>query len=207
MRNTRRNRLGAALLIAGLGLTAAGCPAREPIRTGEARGLDRKLSTFAFIEQGDLVTLIVDTRSTRYRADQPYIPLEICIANNGLKKLALTRESFTLIDDANNRYPAAGPRELMEGYEFLDFDRKLNELEAIVFNKFAAYTRYGSNFSPTRTRTGIVRDLVALPRFGYMIDYLYFPMPVDGITGKTFELFVDSPDLPDPVFVRFLVKE
>ncbi|NIM01294.1 MAG: hypothetical protein GTN89_12530, partial [Acidobacteria bacterium] len=52
-----------------------------------------------------LMTLIVDTRATRYREQSPYIPLEIAIANNGLRQIALTRESFTLIDEAGNRYP------------------------------------------------------------------------------------------------------
>ena len=45
------------------------------------------------------MTLIVDTKATRYREATPYIPLEIAIANNGLRQIALTRESFTLIDE------------------------------------------------------------------------------------------------------------
>jgi hypothetical protein len=192
----------------GMALAAGvcACAGRREVRGLEVAGLDRKLSTFAYIEQGDLVTFIVDTRPTRYRAGQPYIPIEICVANNGVKRLTLTRESFTLVDEERNRYPAAEPRELMQRYEFLDFDRSLNELQSIVFNKFAAYTRYDSNFSPTRTSTRLVRDVVTLPRFGYIIDYLYFPSPRTGITDRTFELFLESPELVDPVFVKFMVK-
>jgi hypothetical protein len=187
------------------------CAARQPIQGQETSALDRKLSTFAYIEQGDLMTLIVDTRATRYREKSPYIPLEIVIANNGLRQIVLTLESFTLIDEEGNRYPAASPRELIEGYEFLDLDRnQLAELEGIVFNKFAAYAKYPSMFSPTRdftsSRSNIVRDLVSLPKFGYLLDFIYFPAPKNGLLGKRFELHVNSQQLEDAVFVKFEVK-
>jgi hypothetical protein len=191
-----------------------GCASRQPIEGGEASDLDRKLSTYAWIEEGDLVTFIVGTRATRYREETAYVPLQIAVANNGLRRLILTRESFTLIDEAGNRYPMATPRELLEGYEFLDLDQDpqtgLGELEDIVFNKFAAHQRYGSKFSPThQARTSesqVVRDLVSLPRYGYIIDFIYFPQPAGGLKGHRFELFMDSPDLPDPVFVKFMVQ-
>ena len=64
-------------------------------------------------------------------------------------------------------------------------------------------------FSPTRNfsygRSNIVRDLVSLPKFGYMLDFLYFPQPSVGLKEHYFELFVTSPDLVDPVFVKFEV--
>lgn len=189
----------------------AGCAARQPIRGQETSALDRKLSTFAYIEEGDLLTLIVDTKATRYREKSAYFPLEIAIANNGLRQLALTRESFTLIDEEGNRYPAASPKELIEGYEFLDLDRdQLAELNGIIFNKFAAFHKYPSMFSPTRNyrigRSNIVRDLVSLPKFGYLLDFIYFPAPKNGLLGKRFDLFVSSQQLEDPVFVKFEVK-
>jgi hypothetical protein len=205
---TRFGRVAAALCLL---VPLVGCAARQQITGQETSGLDRKLSTFAFIEEGDLMTLIVDTKATRYREKTAYFPLEIAIANNGLRQLALTRESFTLIDEEGNRYPAASPKELMENYEFLDLDREqLAELEGIIFNKFAAYARYPSKFSPTRNysfgRSNIVRDLVSLPKFGYLLDFIYFPAPQGGLLGKRFDLFVDSAQLEDPVFVKFEVK-
>jgi hypothetical protein len=137
------------------------------------------------------------------------MPLEIAVVNNGLKTLALTRESFVLVDSAGRRYPMATPRELIEGYEMLDFDRNLAEIWSVVSMKLSANPRFGSNFSPLRTapegRSAIVRDLVALPRHGYLIDFIYFPAPPGGIRDQTFELFVSSQHLVDPVFVRFAV--
>ena len=74
-----------------------------------ASDLDRKLSTFAWIEDGKLVTFIVNTQPTRYREGEAYMPLEICVANRGVRNLTISRESFVLMDVEGNRYPAAGP--------------------------------------------------------------------------------------------------
>jgi hypothetical protein len=186
------------------------CATRQPLRGQEAKGLDRKLSTYAYFEEGDIITLIVDTRPARDKDGQPYVPFELAVANHGLRRLALTLESFTLIDKNGNRYPAATPRELLQGYDMLDFDRNLAELEGIVFNRFGAMARYPSNFSPTRTTpvfgSNIVRDIVALPKHGYIIDFIYFPAPQTGLRDQQFELFLDSPDLADPVFIKFEIR-
>ena len=204
----------AAVLLALTLLTAlvsSSCSFREPVRGQETTGLDRKLSYFAFIEEGDLITLIVDTKATFFREGSPYMPVEIAIANHGLRQLALTRESFTLIDAEGNRYPAASPTELIEGYEFLDLDREqLADLPGVTSARFAAMQQYPSRFSPTRNyRVGannLVRDLVSLPRYGYLLDFIYFPTPPTGIKGQRFELFLDSQSLEDPIFVKFEVK-
>jgi len=203
--------LRAAVCSLGALVLLSSCAARQPIRGQETTGLDRKLSTFAYIEEGELLTLIVDTHATRYREKTAYFPLEIAIANNGLRQIALTRESFTLIDEQGNRYPAASPKELIEGYDFLDLDRnQLAELEGIIFNKFAAFAKYPSMFSPTNTfnfnRSNLVRDMVSLPKYGYLLDFIYFPAPKEGLLGKRFDLFIDSAHLEDPVFVKFEVK-
>ena len=74
----------------------------------DTSGLDYKLSTFAFMEEGDLVTFVVGTRPSGIHHKDPYFPLEIAVANRGLKNLTLTRESFILIDEATNQTVAGG---------------------------------------------------------------------------------------------------
>jgi hypothetical protein len=191
-------------------VVATGCATRREIRGQAVDGLDRKLSTFAYIEDGDLVDFIVATKATRYRDGEPYVPIEVGVANRGLKQLTLSRESFVLVDSQGNRYPAAGPSELMQSYEFLDLDQRLLELRGVIDTKYAAMTPYPSKFSPTRAatsrRSNLVRDTVSLPRFGYMLDILYFPAPSTGVKDQRFELFLQAPELPDPVFVKFEVK-
>lgn len=197
-----------------LGVAFVACASRQPMRGQNVTGLDRKLSRFAYIEEGELVTLIVGTRAAYFREESEFIPLEIAIANTGVRALTLTRESFTLIDENGARYPAATPRELIDGYEMLDFDREsMAELESILTTKFAAFQRYPAKFSPTRTydrdgefSSNLVRDTVSLPKFGYIIDYVYFPKPQTGVRDHKFELFLDAPELEDAVFVKFAVE-
>ena len=198
------------LLALAIAVGSVACLGRTEIRGVETTGLDRKLSTFAFIEEGDIVSFIVSTRATRNREKSAFIPLEVCVANRGLKTLTLTRESFILFDEQGNRYHSASPRDLMEAYNFLDQDRGLGDLPEIVFNRFAVFNRYPSSFSPTRMRgrrfgSGTVRDRVSLPRFGFMIDFIYFPMPTTGLLDHKFELHLEAEELPHTIFVKFMV--
>ena len=52
----------------------------------------------------------------------------------------------------------------------------------------------------------VVTDTVELPRFGYILDMLYFPAPSTGLKGHKFELSMTAPELADPIFVKFEVK-
>jgi hypothetical protein len=210
---------------------ASSCVTHQRSATTAPSDLDYKLSTFAFMEEGDLVTFIVDTRASGIHEPDPYFPLEISVANRGLKNLALTRESFILIDEDGNRYHVASPRDLMQSYEHLDVDQRLAELEGIVYNRFANYTRYPAVFSPTRMSSGsgitpvdaelstpttrspregqegltTVQDRVTLPKWGYFIDFIYFPTPPTGLQGKRFELHMEAPELPHTIFLKFIV--
>ena len=187
-------------------LAVTACATRVPVADRKADDLDFKLSKHAWMEEGKLVTLIVDTLATRDRGTEPYVPLEIVVANSGVRALTLSRESFTLVDDQGQRHPAAGTRELLERYDYLDQDRAIAELPGIVTNRFATYRFYPNNFSPSREDPRIVRDQLTLPKFGWMHDILYFPTPEGGVMGKRLELFLDAPELENPVFVKFEVR-
>jgi hypothetical protein len=186
-------------------LGTVSCAPRPLPRASAPAQVDPKFSMTSYIEDGNLVTLIVGTRPTRYREERAYIPLEVAVANKGLTSLTLTRESFTLVDQDGQRYPAATPRELAERYGNLDLDRRLGEIEPVVASRFISYSRIPSNFSPGFD-VPIERRVLHLPRFGYALDYLYFPRPGTGVLGRRFELFVNAPELPSPVFVRFEVE-
>jgi len=198
--------LPVAVILLVLGVV--GCSEHRSKPPREVGGLDDKLSTFAWKEDGNLIALIVDTRAARYVEEADYMPLEITVANRGLKELVLTRESFTLVDETGQKYPVVGPQELLENYDFLDRDRQtLAELFGIVDQKFSTFTLYPSKLSPSRTG-GVVRDQVTLPKFGYMVDFIYFPKPATGVKDHKFELQMSSPALPadnNPIFVKFMV--
>lgn len=181
-----------------------GCANHNRSPSDSSSGLDPKLSQFTYIEEGDLVAFAVSTRPTRYRLDRKFIPLEIAVANKGLPQLSLTPESFTLVDAQGKQYPAVGRDELSRGYGSTGVDRRLGEIAAVFNSKFSSYTRVNSNLSPSFDRP-VPRD-VFLPRFGYIVDFVYFPRPEGEIVNKPLELVMRAPELPDPVFVRFEIK-
>ncbi len=172
----------------------------------DVRGLDRRLDSFTYIEEGDLAVLCISTYATRFHEEDRYIPLEVAIANRGLRSLTLTRESFTLVDEAGNRYPLVPTKELLENYEKQDFDRKFAHIFSVVIAKFDLYQPVQSNFAPERWSNRIVIDRVELPKFGYTVDMLYFDQPKTGLKGKKFELFITAEELEEPIFVRFIVE-
>lgn len=170
-----------------------------------ADAVDRKLSRFAFIEEGRLAALIISTQATIRREGEKYMPLEIAIANKRAGELSIGRESFTLIDEKGNRYPVAEPRELIESYPHLDQDRqRFSELFPLISTRFSAFNQISSKLLPTRAGRP-VQDLTSLPNSGVMVDFLYFPMPSTGLAGHRFELFLDTPELENPLFVSFVV--
>jgi len=206
MIQTTRRRAG---IVVAWGVLALGCaPALQRESAVEATGrLDAKLANSTWIEDGRLVALIVSSRATGFRLKRAYIPIEVAIANRGVKSLTLTRESFTIGDVRGRRYPLAGRKELADGYGgSVDLDRRnLTEAAPIVLGKFQSLTRVPSNFSPGFDNP-IALDRVFLPRFSYLLDFLYFPTPEGYVAGEPLELRVAAPELQDPIFVRFTVS-
>lgn len=170
----------------------------------EHAGLMPKLSLNSYIEEGNLVALAVSVRPATIRPDENYVAFEFAIVNKGLASLTIDRESITLVDDEGRRYPLAGPEELYSNYVGVDRDRRFAELAGFIAGRFQTSTLLPSNFTPT-FENGVVQDRVPLHRNSYIVDYAYFPRPKNGVAGQRFELSVVSPELPDPVFVRFAV--
>lgn len=185
-------------------ITAWACaPVLSP-STSSSSALDPTLRQSTYIEEGNLVALIVSTRPTRFRLSRDYIPLEIAVVNKGLEKLSLTPESFTLVA-GGKEYAVAGSEELRKNYGSVDVDRNFLEAGPAVASRFSSYTLVPSNMTPGFDQP-IARDRVFLPRFSYIHDVIYFPRPPGEIVSQPLELFLRAPELPNPVFVRFEVR-
>ncbi len=186
-----------------------GCaPVLQPQEaTVEEGRLDPKLAQATWIEEGSQVALIVSTRAARYRLKQPFLPFEIAVVNRGLEGITLTRESFTLVDARGNRYPMAGRQEIYGDYGgSTDVDRRnFSEAAPIVLGKYQGFSYVRSNFTPGFDDS-IAIDRIALPRFSYILDFVYFPTPPGFLEGEPLELLLSAPELENPVFVRFTVR-
>ncbi len=167
--------------------------------------LDPKYDRFTYTLESDRILVGVTTFVARYREKDEYLPLEIGVANKKLKKLTLTRDSFTLIDELGNEYPLTSPEELLENYRKQSVDLRIAHIIHISRSLFGGLSSVDSNFQPNRPGHSLVWDKVELPRTYFMIDVLYFKRPVTGIKGKKFELRVSAPELEEPIQVRFMV--
>jgi hypothetical protein len=192
--------VAATLVAVALG-SPPGC---GPSTAKRPADVDKKLSQSTYIEEGKLVALIAGTRVTRYREELPYIPLEIAVVNKGLSSLTFTAESFTLIDQEGNRYSTVGFDELSKGYGKTDLDRRLAEVPPVVRGTYQGFDERPSTLTGSFDKPIVER--VHLPKFAFITDIIYFPTPASGVKGRKFELFLDAPELDEPVFVRFEVQ-
>lgn len=190
----------------------AACSRNIPASDASPVGLSYKISTYAYAEYGEEITLIVGTRAAGHRASAAYMPVEIGVAYRGDGALRLTRESFVLLDDEGNRYRMTEPRELLERYDFLGMDRSaLAELPTVARTSFGAYRYYPHKFTPTRstsieTRSDLTSNAIELPHFFYMTDFIYFPQPSTGIDGHRFTLLLEPEGQAEKLAVDFAVK-
>jgi hypothetical protein len=191
------------LLLVVAGIALAGCATRGGASSAPG-DVDPKLRLSSYIEEGQLMALVVSTRAALVRDSKPYWPIEVAVVNKGLERLTVTRESFTIVTADGKRYPAAGRDELARSYGNTDLDRRFSEAAEAVAARFSTFSPVLSNFTPGFA-AGIARDNVQLPRFSYLVDFLYFPRPEDAAAAQPLELHLAAPELEDPVFVRFRI--
>lgn len=195
-------------------LVSAGpaCSRNMPASDASPEGLSYKISTYAYAEYGEEITLVVGTRAAWLRADVEYMPIEIGVAYRGDGALRLTRESFALLDEEGNRYRMTEPRELFEQYDFLGVDRSaLAELPTVARTSFGAYRYYPYKFTPTRstsieTRSDLTSNAIELPHFFYITDFIYFPQPSTGVKGHKFTLLLEPEGQAEKLAVDFIVN-
>ncbi len=198
--------LGAAMwLSSGCASSSSSLPQEE--------GLNPRLTRFAYLEEGKLVTLAADTEATRNRDKQKVIPVAIVIANNGLPRLTLTRESLTLIDDQGRRYAMASvPEGRAIGALAIHDYRQSEYFLGVLSNRFTAHTFLRTVFFPIPVtergfeQRGLLQEHTELPRQSWTYDIVYFPHPEGSILGRKFELWLNTKELEQPVFVKFAVR-
>jgi len=188
-----------ALLLAAL-LSAACATTPNP---NVVSPLSAKLSTFNFKDEGNLVLLIVGVEAAQYNVKEKYFPLFVTLANKQADTLHVVRESFAFEDRLGRRYSPLPVEIIQAEYHRGEFDRKLfAQNYSFTGTSVDRYTPIPSNFYPSVTR-GIVNDNIQLPRFGYMSDILYFPIPEEGVQGGPLRLYFKTPELQEAVVVAF----
>jgi hypothetical protein len=192
-------------MLAGLslvwGLVLGGC-ASTP-NPNVVSPYSTKLSTFNYKDEGSLILLVVGVEAAQYNVKEKYFPLFVTLANKGAPTLHVTPESFAFEDSLGRKYSPVPLTVIQAEYHRGEFDRKLfRQGFSFTASSVERYTPIASNFYPSITR-GVVNDNLQLPRFAYMNDFLYFPVPEQGVVGGPFRLYFKTPELEDAVVVTF----
>jgi len=173
-------------------------------------GLDKKHGAYSYIRGDREVSLLVDYEVARLRKDDKYFPLDVMIANNGLKSLTVTRESLILIDAEGKAYNMPTIDEIQKEYSNLWADSLFKYPSALsdeqALTSFTYYQVQRSNFFPRTSGAARVTDKVIIRPKGYIDDRLYFPMPDSGIEKKKLILRLVALELDMPFDVVFTIK-
>jgi hypothetical protein len=184
---------------------AASCAGR-PIgvsRTPEGPEPSPTLAPSIFFTEGKLVFFSVNAHLARFRLKDDLIPFEIAVANKGLQNLTVGPEMITLREPkGGSAWPVASLTESLGQSTRTTFDRKLMPVPLldVVRLRFAGYkpvpATYGfrpGDYAMTRT--------VEMTKHRWMYAQIWFPNPGGDLKGKIYEVWLDAPELSDPVFV------
>lgn len=172
-------------------------------------GLHPRLTPFTYLEKGKLIAFAVDVEAARQREGSDLVPFGIGVADLGIKRLVLTRESFTLVDDAGRRYAMASLQEMRAAAVAPDFDSRVTRnFFSVWAARFKPWPRVPTSFFPLARLHGnpLVRDRFELYRRSWMYDLVYFPHPEGKLLGRKYEMWIDSEQLPEPTLVKFTIK-
>jgi hypothetical protein len=195
--------LASLLLMVAL---AAGCTYSQS-RVVKPGTLSPTLAPMVYKEEGALILMTVGVSATRFHGDDPFIPLEVWIANKGVEPyIRLNRESLYLMDTFGKRYGMAGVEEVRKLQTGASMDRQTIESTSAPYSafKFDAYRPVDSQFFPLLGAT-LLHDRVEIPKYCFIRDILYFPRPDGELIGGIFELHLTAKELPEEVFVVFEV--
>ncbi len=197
-------RISLLIAVAAALAGAAACATSSSLG-GRASDVHPKLSLTAYIEEGDLLAFLVDTRLAGLRSERDFVPLEVGVANKSMSGLTLSLESFRLVDGQDRSYPAVRGEEVQRGYEgSIDVDRRLGTLLPFMLGRFQAYSLVDSKLTRSFDEPLEV-NRVQLPRYSMTHDLLYFPRPEDGIKDGVFTMLLTAEQLEEPIVLRFRV--
>jgi hypothetical protein len=193
-------------ILLGLVFLAMGCATVGPAGKG---GEASRTASFSYTWEDKNLAIIVDVELARRRAEEPYFPLGIKIANKRLNRIIVDRETLFLIDETDAVYPMPSIEELSLKYDKLVPDNKFKSQTGVlgdqIMTGFSYFRKAEGRLFPQTQGGGRTVDAVYVQTKGYMEDLVYFPMPVGGIKGKILRLRLDVYELGKPLDVAFRI--
>ncbi len=182
---------------------AAGCIAGSR-GTGSSKSRSQASPTLApyiHFEEGDLAFFAVNTQLARLSLEEDLLPLEVAIANKSLELLTVAPELITLRDAAGNLWPVASAKESAGKSLQSRFARNLQPVPFpdVVRLRFSTYQALPATYG-FRPGDYTMARTVEMRKRTWIYAQIWFPNPGGDLKGKEFEVWLNSPELPDPIF-------
>jgi len=198
-----------AWIVVAMTVLAAGCVmsrSTAPGTTPSEPVASETLAPSVFYEEGKLIFLGVNVHIARFKLEDDLVPVEIAIANKGIEQIRVSPEHITLRSLDGEAWPVASAEESAGSSLRSSFDRKLMPVPFVdlVKLRFPNYRHMPSTFNLRRGNMSMTRA-VDMRKHTWTLAQIWFPNPGGELKGKLFEVWLDSPELPEPVFttVRF----
>lgn len=196
----------AVALIGALTVLAAGCATAGPAGKG---GEASRAAAFSYKWEDSNLAIVLDVELAKRRLEETYFPLGIKIANKRLNRIIVDRETLFLVDENGSIYEMPSVDELQVQYNKLVPDNKFRSQTGVLgddmMTGFSMYRRAVGRLFPQIQGGGRTVDSIYVQKNGYMEDLVYFPMPEEGLTGKTLRLRLDVYELGKPLEVAFRI--
>jgi len=208
----RRFRVAGSIVLLGLlSLVTAACVTggRSAI-TGVDQGtrVSPSLARGMYYEEGRLVFFGVNSGLAQFRLKDDLLPLEIAVGNKSLKRLTVGPEGITLreVGQGGRAWPMATPSETVSGNLRSQFDRNL---QPVSFLEVVRLQLAGMKYIPTtfglRPGNYEMSRTATLTSNTWTFSQVWFPNPGGELKGKLYEVWLEAPELEEPVFtvIRF----
>jgi len=173
----------------------------------------RKIGYFTYLNEDVSVALFVEVELARMRTTEKYIPLAIKLANKGIYALRVIRQSFQLVDSANETYSMPGFKALEAAYDKYSLDAKYFArkifIEGDTLTSFSSFRKLPCSFFPHPYKDSVLHDVliqdVELPQGSFIEDLIYFPKPKNGAPRQVLRLRLLDNELEPYIDVGFVI--
>ena len=152
-------------------------------------------------EEGDLAFFAVNAYLARLSLKEDLLPLEIAVANKALDRLTVAPELIILRDENGKRWPVAAAQESAGRSLQSKFARNLQPVPFLdtIRLRFSAYQPLPATYG-FRPGDYVMTRTVEMRKKTWIYAQIWFPNPGGELKGKQFEVWLNSPELPDPIF-------
>ncbi len=171
---------------------------------GSSQGRSQASPTLApgiYFEEGDLAFFAVNAYLARLSLKEDLLPLEIAVANKTLDRLTVAPELIILRDENGKRWPVASVEESAGRSLQSKFARNLQPVPFLdtVRLRFGVYQELPATYG-FRPGDYVMTRTVEMRKKTWIYAQIWFPNPGGELKGKQFEVWLNSPELPDPIF-------